>query len=281
MTHTIVLGGGLCGLAAALMLARDGHDVTVLERDRDPRPADPEAGLGALAARRRRRSSARPTTCSRSDARCSTPSFQTSPAHSRPRARCASTRSPRMPPAIADRAPRPGDERFVTFTARRTRSSLRSRGRRGRAGRRSPRRPRHRARAARRRPRHVTAFAPTRGERLAADLVVDAMGRRSALPKLLGGRGDPAEEAEDCGFLYYTRFFRGELPELRGAPLNRRSARSRSSPCPATTARGRDALRVRARPAAQGGCATWRAGRRSSAPARSTHIGSTASRSPA
>ena len=63
------------------------------------------------------------------------------------------------------------------------------------------------------------------GEQLAADLVVDAMGRRSVLPKLLADAGgDPVhEEAEDCGFLYYTRFFRsadGRLPEPRGALLS-------------------------------------------------------------
>src|SRR6201991_565382 len=43
MDHTIVLGGGLSGLTAAMMLARDGQRVTVLERDPDPVPADPEA----------------------------------------------------------------------------------------------------------------------------------------------------------------------------------------------------------------------------------------------
>jgi 2-polyprenyl-6-methoxyphenol hydroxylase-like FAD-dependent oxidoreductase len=62
------------------------------------------------------------------------------------------------------------------------------------------------------------------GERLAADLVIDAMGRGSTLPKLLAAAGgDPVhEESEDSGFLYYTRYFRssdGRLPELRG-PLN-------------------------------------------------------------
>src|SRR5215213_1485615 len=34
----IVLGAGVCGLASAMLLARDGHDVTVLERDEHPVP---------------------------------------------------------------------------------------------------------------------------------------------------------------------------------------------------------------------------------------------------
>ncbi len=38
MARIVVLGGGVCGLASGLMLARDGHEVTVLERDTAPVP---------------------------------------------------------------------------------------------------------------------------------------------------------------------------------------------------------------------------------------------------
>jgi 2-polyprenyl-6-methoxyphenol hydroxylase-like FAD-dependent oxidoreductase len=55
------------------------------------------------------------------------------------------------------------------------------------------------------------------GERHEADLVVDAMGRGSVLGRLLGDAVH--EEDEGAGFLYYTRFFRGDLPEARSMPL--------------------------------------------------------------
>ena len=33
----LIIGGGICGLGAALLLGRDGHEVTVLERDLGPK----------------------------------------------------------------------------------------------------------------------------------------------------------------------------------------------------------------------------------------------------
>src|SRR6516164_7503822 len=38
MARIIMLGGGVCGLAGGMLLARDGHEVTALERDAAPVP---------------------------------------------------------------------------------------------------------------------------------------------------------------------------------------------------------------------------------------------------
>src|SRR4051794_4533946 len=42
MAAIVVLGGGACGLATALLLNRDGHEVLVLERDAAPVPGSPD-----------------------------------------------------------------------------------------------------------------------------------------------------------------------------------------------------------------------------------------------
>jgi len=44
MSNIVVLGAGLNGLATAMLLARDGHEVTILERD----PAEPQGDNDAL-----------------------------------------------------------------------------------------------------------------------------------------------------------------------------------------------------------------------------------------
>jgi hypothetical protein len=43
MSRILVLGGGVIGLSMAMMLARQGHSVTILEHDSEPFPVSPEA----------------------------------------------------------------------------------------------------------------------------------------------------------------------------------------------------------------------------------------------
>jgi 2-polyprenyl-6-methoxyphenol hydroxylase-like FAD-dependent oxidoreductase len=71
---------------------------------------------------------------------------------------------------------------------------------------------------------HVTGVRTDEGEAIAADLVVDATGRRSPLSDWLAAAGGrrPAEEVEDSGFVYYGRHFRsadGTLPAIMGPLL--------------------------------------------------------------
>ena len=71
---------------------------------------------------------------------------------------------------------------------------------------------------------HVTGVQTTDGERLHADLVIDCSGRRSALPTWLEeiGARRPEEELEDSGFIYLGRHFTssdGQLPVALGPGL--------------------------------------------------------------
>lgn len=66
---------------------------------------------------------------------------------------------------------------------------------------------------------HVVGVRTEDGEELQADLVIDAAGRRSSLPAMLTAAGAraPEEELEDSGFLYYGRHFRsvdGKIPPM-------------------------------------------------------------------
>src|SRR4051794_354892 len=42
MARTVVIGGGVVGPTTAMLLARDGREVTVLERDPAPPPSTPD-----------------------------------------------------------------------------------------------------------------------------------------------------------------------------------------------------------------------------------------------
>lgn len=67
---------------------------------------------------------------------------------------------------------------------------------------------------------HVAGVRTSDGD-IRADVVVDAMGRRSTATDWLveiGARA-PDEIAENSGFTYYTRYFAGTVPEMLGPPL--------------------------------------------------------------
>jgi len=227
MARICVLGGGVCGLATAMMLARDGHDVTVVERDAGSVPETADEAWhgwerkGVAQFRQTHLVNARVRHILGDELPDVLDAFQRAGAH-----RMDPLDS--MPPFITDRAPREGDDRFWTLTGRR--STLETVV----------------ARAAAREPRvdvirgervlglvtgasvvggvpHVTGVETETPGVIAADLVIDAMGRQSKLPDWIeaaGGRR-PYEEAEDCQFTYYTRFFRshdGAVPQVV-APL--------------------------------------------------------------
>jgi 2-polyprenyl-6-methoxyphenol hydroxylase-like FAD-dependent oxidoreductase len=219
MARIVVIGGGLIGLATALMVAKQGHDVTVLERDPAPPPNTPDeawdhwirhgvmqfrqphyllpAGLRVLGEHL-------PEVVSALEGAGAVQHTMLSP----------------LPPGITDRAPRPDDGKFLTRTACRPvleHAMASAAGtlveiRRG-------------ARVVgllTTRSRQVTGVRLQDRAELHADLVIDAMGRASPLPVWLDAAGlyEVAERAEETGFAYYSRFFRArpgeEPPALTG-----------------------------------------------------------------
>jgi 2-polyprenyl-6-methoxyphenol hydroxylase-like FAD-dependent oxidoreductase len=222
VARIIILGAGLGGLSTAMLLARDGYQVTVLERD----PAEPPP----------------PTRAWEAWERHGVNQFRL-PHFMLPRWRAQM--AVELPDVLAElraagglavnavgllpesmRGPmRATDERFDTVTARRpvveaavAAVAARTPGvtiRRGVAvtGFCADPYPRDR-------PPRITGVLVEGGRAIRADLVVDCCGRRSPLGSWLAtvGARRPVEEREDCGFVYYGRHFRsrtGAHPEAR------------------------------------------------------------------
>jgi 2-polyprenyl-6-methoxyphenol hydroxylase-like FAD-dependent oxidoreductase len=212
----VVCGGSIIGLATAMLLARAGHDVLVLERDPDEAPEPSNAW--AAWTRKGVSQFRQPHNL--------LPRFQRVLEAELPDVAAALLAAgcreadtlAGMPLGIVDRERRPGDERFGTVNGRRPVVEAVF------------------AAAAAREPGVVvrrgvrvlgllTADGPAESVRVLgvasddgaqpADLVVDAMGRASRLTDWLLSAGGvpPVQRAQDRGFVYYTRYFRGpELP---------------------------------------------------------------------
>jgi 2-polyprenyl-6-methoxyphenol hydroxylase-like FAD-dependent oxidoreductase len=217
MADVIVIGGGVSGLGAALVLSRRGHQVTLLERDATPLPDNPDTAFaewhrqGAPQVRHSHAFLARLRNLLRDEAPDVLEAlFEAGATELR--------FAENMPPTIDDPSPRPGDEDLVAIACRRitfewvlhhavdreaTVSVYDGVGVDGLL-----------ASEAR-----VVGVRATDGRELRADLVVDASGRRSALPKWLAaiGAGEVPEEVEDTGIIYYSRFYR-LLPGIEPPP---------------------------------------------------------------
>ncbi len=221
----LIVGGGICGLGTALLLARDGHDVTVLEHDRDPLPPSLTAAWEAWTRKGvpqfRQPHNFMPGF--RSILEAELPDVQDA-------LRAAGAGRfdlvHPLPPSLPDQSARPIDDKLWTLTARRPVGEFVF------------------ATAAEREPRvtvrrgvrvagliagpsaspgtpHVVGVRTVDGETLSADLVVDASGRQSRAPQWLEAIGarPPYEEQSDSGFTYYTRYFSGREPLRRGPTL--------------------------------------------------------------
>jgi len=215
MAEILVLGAGLTGLTTAMLLARDGHDVTVLERDAADPPGDAPAAAwtgwdrGGVAQFHqlhlmlpRWREVMETELPGVLDALRAAGGLDHNALHHRPVAQTGGWQ--------------PGDERFGLVTARRpvleaavASAAARCPGLRIRRG------------------VAVTGLLTSDGGAVPqvvgvrtvagdvrASLVVDAGGRRSAVSRWIvdaGGRA-PVDERADCGFVYYGRHYRGAMP---------------------------------------------------------------------
>lgn len=215
MAHAAVIGAGVGGLGTALTLSRQGHRVTLLERDTTPMPASTDE---AFAWDRRGAPQVHHSHALLARLRNLLRDHHPGVLERLLDAGATEIRLAEMlPEEIVDRSPRPRDDDLVALACRRTtfewilrREVLASpdvelrdgitvsglSGHRGLPG----------------SPARVTGVSYSQRDelgRLDADLVVAANGRRSSMDAWLAPLDvDIPDEQEDTGIIYFSRFYR-------------------------------------------------------------------------
>ena len=209
-----MLGSGIAGLGTALSLGRQGHEVVMIERDDVGSAADAEEAFAA----RGRRGAPQTRHSHAFLARTRNLLARSAPDVLDALAAAGATElrfTDDLPPEMEDFVPEPGDEELIALACRRTtfewvlrRKVMAEHGARLVHG---------LATEVRWTPGTgrvpvATGVALTDGTFVAADAVVDAMGRRSPLVRWLERlpAGPPAEVSADTGIVYSTRFYRLE-----------------------------------------------------------------------
>jgi 2-polyprenyl-6-methoxyphenol hydroxylase-like FAD-dependent oxidoreductase len=222
--HVVVVGAGVSGLGAALMLARQGHQVTVVERDDTPTPDSADAAFewdrrGAPQVRHSHAFLGRLVGLLRAE-------FHDLYAALLAEGASEIRFGDDLPPTITNFEPQPGDDELVMLACRRTTFEWLLRctalaeggvvlrtgvGVDGLLADSSA-------------PPRVHGVRLADGTEVGADLVVVAGGRRNAAPEWLAavGAGPVAEAVDDTGIVYFSRFYRlvdGAVHPPRTGPI--------------------------------------------------------------
>ncbi len=223
--HVVVVGGGVSGLGAALVLARRGHRVTVVERDDTPMPATADEAFdwdrrGAPQVRHSHAFLARLVRTMRQD-------YPDVYADLLAEGATEMRFGDDIPPAITNYERQPDDDELVMLACRRTtfewvlrRAAIAEGavafrtgvGVTGLVSDTTGELP------------NVAGVRLADGSEIAADFTIVAAGRRSALSEWLsevGGASVP-EDVDETGIVYLSRFYRlrdGQSPPPRSGPI--------------------------------------------------------------